>query len=143
MFFIDKDQRGISWQTKKNKHNFIETSVTSSFPSPFFHLDSNCFAGSMAEVSCVEQQAINPSLIPFFSCHQDLFLISVLQNCSELAFVLGFSVKFGQICLPLYNFCSHRPLVELLILRKPTKSPCFLEDIRVPFDYKQEISTKH
>ena len=52
----------------------------------------------------------------------------------------GFSVKFGPTCLPL--FCSHRPLVELLIFRKPTKSSCFLEDIRVPFDCKQQISLK-
>ena len=38
---------------------------------------------------------------------------------------------------------SHRPLVELLMLWKPTKSSCFLEDIRVPFDCKQQIATKH
>ena len=68
--------------------------------------------------------------------------ISVLLNCSELAFVFGFSVKFGPTCLPLFS--SHRPLVDqLLRLRKPTKSSCFLEDIRVPFDCKQQISTKH
>ena len=54
---------------------------------------------------------------------------------------VGFSVKFGQTCLPI--FCSHRPLVELLMLRKPTNSSCFLEDIGVPFDCKQQISTKH
>ena len=29
------------------------------------------------------------------------------------------------------------------MLRKPTKSSCFLEDIRVPFDCKQQINTKH
>ena len=69
------------------------------------------------------------------------FFISVLQNWSELAFVFGFSVKFGPTCLPL--FCSHRPLVKLLMYRKPTKSSCFVEDVRVPFDCKQQISTKH
>ena len=67
--------------------------------------------------------------------------ISVLQNSSELAFVFGFSVKFEPSCLPLFS--SHRPLAELLMLRKPTKSSWFLEDIRVPFDFKQQISTKH
>ena len=66
---------------------------------------------------------------------------SVLQNCSELAFVFGFSVKFGPTCLPLFS--SHHPLVELLRLRQPTKSSSFLEDIRVPFDCKKQISTKH
>ena len=35
---------------------------------------------------------------------------SVLQNCSELAFVFGFSVKFGPTCLPLFS--SHHPLVR-------------------------------
>ena len=64
------------------------------------------------------------------------YFTSVLQNCSELAFVFGFSVKFGPTCLPL--FFSHHPLVELLRLRHPTKSSCFLEDIRVPFDCKQK-----
>ena len=54
--------------------------------------------------------------------------------------VFGFNVKFGPTCLPL--FCSHRPLVELLMLRKPTKSPCFLEDIRVPFDCKSALNIK-
>ena len=62
--------------------------------------------------------------------------ISVSPNCSELAFVFGFSEKFA-------SFLRHRPLVELLMLRKPTKSSCFLEDIRVPFDCKQQIATKH
>ena len=64
---------------------------------------------------------------------------SILQNCSELAFELGFNVKFGPTCLPLFS--SHHPLVELLRLRQPTKSSCFLEDIRVPFDCKQQINT--
>ena len=61
---------------------------------------------------------------------------SVLQSCSELAFAFGFSVKFGPTCLPLFS--SHHPLVELLRLRQPTKSSCFLEDIRVPFDCKRQ-----
>ena len=50
-------------------------------------------------------------------------------------------MKFGPTCLPLFS--GHRLLVELLMLRKPTKSSCFLEDIRVPFDCKQQINTKH
>ena len=49
-------------------------------------------------------------------------------------------MRFGPTCLPLFS--SHHPLVELLMLRKPTKSPCFLEDIRVPFDCKQQ-KTSH
>ena len=65
---------------------------------------------------------------------------SVLQNFSELAFVFGFSMKFEPTCLPLFS--SHHPLVELLSpllrLRQPTKSSCFLEDIRVPFDCKRQ-----
>ena len=77
----------------------------------------------------------------------DLHSVSIKPNLytvftnGELAFELGFNVKFGPTCLP--YFSSHRPLVELLMLRKPTKSSCFLEDIRVPFDCKQQISTKH
>ena len=55
--------------------------------------------------------------------------------------LLSLTVKFGATCLPL--FCSYRPLVELLMLRKPTKSSSFLEDIRVPFDCKQKITTKY
>ena len=141
MSFIDKDQRP---SKQKNKHNFIETSVTSSFLCSFFVIMISTWTVLFNGGSLLPWQVGHKSVAYFFfSCHQDLFLISVLQNCSELAFVLGFSVKFGQTCLPLYNFCSHRPLVELLILRKPTKSSWFLEDIRVPFDYKQEISTKH
>ena len=66
---------------------------------------------------------------------------SVLQNWSELAFVFSFSVKFGPTCLLL--FCSHHPLVKLLMFWKPTKSSGFVEDMRIPFDCKQQISTKH
>ena len=133
MSFIDKDQRITSWKTK-TKQNFIETSVTSSVPS---RLELFC---STADVSSVNKQAIYLSLISFFL--PPIFVyISVSPNCSELAFVLGFNVKFGPTRLPLFS--SHCPLVELLMLRKPTKSSCFLEDIRVPFDCKQQISTKH
>ena len=78
----------------------------------------------------------------FFSCHQYLFLLLFYRIAViELVFELGFNVKFGPTCLPLFS--SHRLLVELLMLRKPTKSSCFLEDIRVPFDCKQQINTKH
>ena len=66
---------------------------------------------------------------------------SSLQFCkTEVKTDIG-GTKFGPTCLPLFS--SHRPLVELLRLRQPTKSSCFLEDIRVPFDCKQQISTKH
>ena len=142
MFFTDKDQRRMSWQTKKQtqlhrnlSHLFFPVSLFSSRLELFCRFNGGSLLGWVVGHKSVAYF--------FFSCHQDVFLISVLQNCSELAFVLGLSVKFVQTCLPLYNFCSHRPLVELLVRRKPTKSPCFLEDIRVPFDYKQEISTKH
>ena len=47
-------------------------------------------------------------LFLFFSPPISVF-ISVLQNCSGLAFVFGFSVKFGPTCFPLFS--SHRPLV--------------------------------
>ena len=50
---------------------------------------------------------------------------SVLQNCSELAFVFCFNVKFGPTCLPLFS--SHHPLVELLRLRQPTNHPVSLK----------------
>ena len=140
MSSIDKDQRITSWQTK-TKHNFIETSVTASFLSSFFPSRLELFC-SMADVSCVNKQAIYPSLISFFLATKICTVyISVLPNCSELAFVLGFNVKFGPTCLLLFS--SHCPLVKLLMLRKPTKSSCFLEDIRVPFDCKQQINTKH
>ena len=136
MSFIDKDQRITSWQIN-TKHNFIETSVTASFLSSFFPSRFELFC-SMAHVSCVNKEAIYPSLISFFLVTKSCIVyISVLPNYSELAFELG----FGPTCLPLFS--SHRPLVELLMLRKPTKSSCFLEDIRVPFDYKQQINTKH
>ena len=138
MSFIDKDQRITSWQTK-NKHDFIETSVTSSFLSSFFPSRLELFC-STADVSCVNKQAMYLSLISFFLPPRFVY-ISVSPNCSELAFVLGFNVKFGPTCLPLFS--SHRPLVELLMLRRPTKSSCFLEDIRVLFDCKQQITTKH
>ena len=138
MSFIDKDQRITSWQTK-TKHKFIETSVTSSFLSSFFppRLELFCLT---ADASCVNKQAIYLSLILFFLPPRFVY-ISVSPNCSELAFVLGFNVKFGPTCLPLFS--SHGPLVELLRLRKPTNPSCFLEDIRLPFDCKQQIITKH
>ena len=122
MSFIDKDQRITSWQTK-TKHNVIETSVTSSFLASFFPSRLELFC-STADVSCVNSCKY---AIPRF------VYISVSPNCSELAFVRGFNAKFGPIgptCLPLFS--SHRPLVELLMLQKPTKSSCFLEDVRVP-----------
>ena len=50
---------------------------------------------------------------------------SVLPNWSELAFVFGFSVKFGPTCLPLFS--SHRPLVELLLLRHLRNHPVSLK----------------
>ena len=137
MSFIDKDQRITSWQTK-TKHNFIETSVTASFLSSFFPSRLELFC-SMEDVSCVKRPYIRRLFL--FSLPPRFVYISVLPNCSELAFVLGFSVKFGPTCLRLFS--SHRPLVELLMLRKPTKSSWFLEDIRVPFDFKQQIKTKH
>ena len=133
MSFINKDQRTTSWQTK-NKHNFIQN-----LSHLFFHFFTwtvlRCFF-SMAEISYVDKYAIYPSLILFFLRTRSAFTF-VLQNCSELAFVLGFNVKFGPTCLKI--FCSHRLLVEFLILRKPaiTKSSCFLENMRVPFDCKQ------
>ena len=135
MSFSDKDQRITSWQTK-TKHNFIETSVTSSFLSSFFP--------SRLELIVFQFNGRRLLRRPYI-CRLFLFFlpprfvyISVSPNCSELAFVLGFNVKFGPTCLPLFS--SHRPLVEL---RKPTKSSCFLEDIRIPFDCKQQIITKH
>ena len=138
MSFIDKDQRITSWQTK-TKHNCIETSVSTSFLSSFFPSPLELFC-LIADVSCVNKQAIYPSLISFFSCHQDLHCL-YLCFTELLAFVFEFSVKCGPTCLLLFS--SHLPLVELLRLRKPTKSSCFLEDIRVPFDCKQQINTKH
>ena len=142
MSFIDKDQRITSWQTK-TKDNFIETSVTASFLSSFFqgffHLDLNCFV--QWKTSLALRGHISVAYF-FFPCHQDLFIFLFYRIAvSCMAFVLGFSVKFGPTCLPL--FPSHRPLIELLMLRKPTKSSWFLEDIRVPFDFKQQIDTKH
>ena len=138
MSFIDKDQRITSWETK-TKHNFIETSVTSSFLSSFFP--------SRRELTVFQFNGRRLLRRPYI-CRLFLFFlpprfvyISVSPNCSELAFVLGFNVKFGPTCLPLFS--GDRPLVELLMLRKPTKSSCFLEDIRVPFDCKQQITTKH
>ena len=46
-------------------------------------------------------------LFPFFLPPR-LVYISVLPSCSELAFVLGFNVKFGPTCFPL--FCRWSPL---------------------------------
>ena len=138
MSFIDKDQRITSWQTK-TKHNFIETSVTSSFLSSFFpsRLELTVFQFNGRRLL---RRPYICRLFPFFLPPRFVD-ISVSPNCSELAFVLGCNVKFGPTCLPLFS--SHRRLVELLMLRKPTKSCCFLEDIRVPFDCKQQINTKH
>ena len=132
MSFIDKDQRITSWQTK-NKHNFIETSVTSSFLSSFFP--------SRLELTVFQFNGRRLLRRPYI-CRLFLFFlpprfvyISVSPNC-ELAVVLGFNVKFGPTCLPLFS--GDRPLVELLMPRTPIKSSCFLEDIRVPFDCKQQ-----
>ena len=101
MSFIDKDQRITSWQTK-TKHNFIETSVTSSFLPSFFPC-----------VSVQRQTSLALTSRPYI-CRLFLFFlpprfvyISVSPNCSDLAFVLGFNVKFGPTCLPLFS--SDRP----------------------------------
>ena len=97
MSFIDKDQRITSWKTK-TKHNFIETSVTSSFLSSFFPC-----------VSVQRQTSLALTSRPYI-CRLFLFFlpprfvyISVSPNCSELAFVLGFNMKFGPTCLPLFS----------------------------------------
>ena len=138
MSVIDQDRRITSWRTK-TKNNFIETSVTSSFLSSFFP--------SRLELTVVQFNGRRLLRRPYI-CRSFLFFllprfvyISVSPNCSELAFVLGFNVKSGPTCLPLFS--GDRQLVELLMLRKPTKSSFFLEDIRVPFDCKQQITTKH
>ena len=102
-------------------------------------LDLTCFVQWRRSLPLTSRPYIR-RLFLFFSPPISVF-ISVLQNCSDLAFVLDFNVKFGPTCLPLFS--SHSPLVELLMLRKPTKSSCFLVDIRVPFDCKQKITTKH
>ena len=140
MSFIDKDQRITSWQTK-TKHNFIETSVTYSFLSSFFPSRLACFVQRQTSLALtVASRAYICRLFIFFLPPRFVY-ISVSPNCSELAFMLAFNVKFGPACLSLFS--SHRPLVEPLMLWKPTKSSCFLEDIRVPFDCKQQIATKH
>ena len=78
----------------------------------------------------------------FFSYHQDLFIFLFYRiEVRWLSYSVSMWSRFGLTCLPL--LCSYRPLVELLMLRKPTKWSCFLEDIRVPFDCKQKTSTKH
>ena len=64
MSSINKDQRITSWQTK-TKHNFIQTSVTSSFLSSFFPSQLELFC-STADVSCINKEAIYLSLISFF-----------------------------------------------------------------------------
>ena len=142
MSFINKDERITSCQTK-TKHNFIETSVTASFLTFFFPSRLELFCSMAAETSLAltSRPHIRRLFLFFFATKICIVYISVLPNCSELAFVLGFNVKFGPTCLPLFS--SHRPLVELLMLRKPTKSSCFLDYIRVPFDCKQQIRTKH
>ena len=121
MSFIDKDQRITSWQTKPN--------VTSSKPQspllsclPYFHLDLNCFVQRQTSLALTSRPYICCSFV-FFLPPRFVY-ISLSPNCSELAFVLGFNVKFGPTRLPLFS--SHRPLVELLMLRKPIKSSCFL-----------------
>ena len=90
MSFIDKDERITSWQTK-TKHNFIETSVTSSFLSSFFHLDLNCFVQWQTALACEQAllrftrpnrracsqangSCVTSRLYFLFSCHQDLFI---------------------------------------------------------------------
>ena len=120
--------------------------ITSSKPQspllsclPFFHLDLNCFVQWQTSLALTSRPYIR-RLFLFFLPPRFVY-ISALPNCSEPAFVLGFNVKFGPTCLPL--FCSYRLPVELLMFRKPTKLSCFLEDIRVSFDCKQQISTKH
>ena len=135
MSFIDKDQRITSWKTK-TKDNFIEASVTapflSSFFQVFFHLDLNCFVQWKTSLALGGHISV---AYFFFPCHQDLFIFLFYR------IAVSWLSKFGPTCLPLFS--SHHPLVELLMLRKPTKSSWFLEDIRVPFDFKQQIKTKH
>ena len=128
MSFIDKDQRITPWQTK-NKRNFIENLSNLFFPVFFFcHLDLTCFVQWRKSLALTSRPYIRRLFL--FSLQPRSVIISILQNWSELAFVSGFNVTFGPTCLAL--FCSHRPeLVELLMLRKPTKSSCFLEDVRV------------
>ena len=140
MSFIDKDQRIMSWQTK-SKPNITSSKPKSPVLSclPFFHFDLNCFVQRQTSLALTSRPYIC-RLFLFFLPPRFVY-ISVSPNCSELAFVLGFNVKFGPTCLPLFS--SHRPLIELLMLRKPTKSSCFLEDIRVPFHCKQQIITKY
>ena len=116
MSFIDKEQRVTSWQTK-TKHNFIGTSVTSSFLSSFFPCRLELFCSIQRQTSLALTVATRPyicRLFLFFLPPRFVY-ISVSPNCSELAFVFGFSVKFA-------SFLRHRPLVELLMLWKPTKS---------------------
>ena len=144
MSFINKDERITSCQTK-TKHNFIETSVTASFLTFFFPSRLELFCSMAAETSLALTSRPHIRrffLFFFFATKICIVYISVLPNCSELAFVLGFNVKFGLTCCS-FSPALARPPVELLVLRKPTKSSCFLEDIRVPFDCKQQISTKH
>ena len=138
MSCIDKDQSITSWETK-TKHNFIETSVTASFLSSFIPSRLELLVQWQTSLALTRGPYIR-GLFLFFLPPRFVYF-SVLPNCSELAFVLGFNVKFGPTCLPLFS--SHPPIVELLMPRKPTKSSCFLEDIRVPFDCKQQINTKH
>ena len=139
MSFIDKDQRITSWQTK-TKHNFIETSVTSSFLSSFFP--------SRLELTVFQFNGRRLLRRPYI-CRLFLFFlpprfvyISVSRNCSELAFVLGLNMKFGPTFAAF--LLSHRPLVELRSDASETyKIIGFLENIRVPFDCKQQILAKH
>ena len=83
----------------------------------------------------------------FFSWQQHLFLFLFYRIVvTWLSYSVSGNVKFGPTCLP-FSACSHHPHRHLelavLMLRKPTKSSCFLEDIRVSFGCKREISTKH
>ena len=137
MSFIDKDQRITSWQTKK-------PNITSSKPQspllsclPFFHLDLNCL---------VQRQTSLASTSRPYICRLFLFFLATkisLYFCSTELPWAGFRTRFQcEVWANMFAaFLQPSPwLVELLMLRKPTKSSCFLEDIRFPFDCKQQIT---
>ena len=69
MSFIDKDQRITSRQTK-NKHNFMETSVTSSLLSSFFpsRLELFCLMVDVSYVKGTQSADAHARQIPFLSC---------------------------------------------------------------------------
>ena len=140
MSFINKDERITSCQTK-TKHNFIETSVTASFLTFFFPSRLELFCSMAAETSLAltSRPYIHRLFLFFLPPRFALFIFLFYRIAVSW---LSYSVSmFGPTCLPLFS--SHRPFVELLMLRKPTKSSCFLEDIHVPSDCKQQINTKH